>query len=224
MIRGLSTTRRPCRARDGDPPMSSYTTNEFKSGLKLLIDGDPSPIVDNEYVKPGKGQAFNRVRMRNLRTGRTIEKTFSSGESIEAADVMDAEMQYLYTDGDFWTFMNPENYEQLAGRRDRGRRCGAVAQGRHRLHHHAVEWRAAAGDAAAAHRAEGRRDRSRPERRHRHRRQKPPSSRPAPSCGCRCSSTKAKSSASTRAARRISRGKNSVSAEGSDPFSERFSE
>jgi elongation factor P len=94
--------------------MATYNTNEFKSGLKVMLDGDPAVIVENEFVKPGKGQAFNRVRIRNLKTGRTIERTFKSGETIEAADVMDAEMQYLYNDGEFWHFMNPETYEQLA--------------------------------------------------------------------------------------------------------------
>ena len=66
----------------------------------------------NEFVKPGKGQAFNRVKLRNLKTGRVLEKTFKSGESIEAADVMDADMQYLYEDGDFWYFMEPNTFEQ----------------------------------------------------------------------------------------------------------------
>ena len=61
--------------------MASYTTNEFKSGLKILLDNDPYTIVENEMVKPGKGQAFNRVRVRNLKTGRTIERTFKSGDS-----------------------------------------------------------------------------------------------------------------------------------------------
>jgi elongation factor P len=101
------------RIGNGGNPMSSYTTNEIRGGMKLLIDGDPYAVIDNEYVKPGKGQAFNRIKVRNLRTGRTVEKSYRSGESIEAADVMDSEMQYLYKDGDFWTFMNPENYEQL---------------------------------------------------------------------------------------------------------------
>jgi elongation factor P len=93
--------------------MSNYTTNEIRGGMKLLIDGDPYAVIDNEYVKPGKGQAFNRIRVRNLRSGRTVEKSYRSGESIEAADVMDVEMQYLYKDGDFWAFMNPESFEQL---------------------------------------------------------------------------------------------------------------
>ena len=92
--------------------MASYSTNEFKSGLKILLEGDPYAIVENEMVKPGKGQAFNRVKIRNLKTGRVIERTFKSGDSVEAADVVDTEMQYLYTDGDFWHFMVPDNFEQ----------------------------------------------------------------------------------------------------------------
>ena len=94
--------------------MASYSTNEFKSGLKLLIDGDPCVIVENEFVKPGKGQAFNRARIRNLKTGRVVDKTFKSGESVEAADVMDTEMQYLYSDGEFWHFMVGDTFEQYA--------------------------------------------------------------------------------------------------------------
>jgi elongation factor P len=92
--------------------MANYNTSEFKSGLKILIDGDPYVIVENEMVKPGKGQAFNRVRVRNLKTGRTVEKTWKSGDSVEAADVVDVDMQYLYQDGDFWHFMVPDNFEQ----------------------------------------------------------------------------------------------------------------
>jgi len=94
--------------------MANYSTNEFKSGLKLLIDGDPCAIVENEFVKPGKGQAFNRVKIRNLKTGRVVDRTYKSGESVEAADVMDYEMQYLYSDGDEWHFMDPQSYEQYA--------------------------------------------------------------------------------------------------------------
>ncbi len=94
--------------------MASYSTNEFRSGLKLLIDGDPCSIIENEFVKPGKGQAFNRVRIRNLKTGRVVERTFKSGETVEAADVVDYEMQYLYSDGEQWHFMDPQSYEQFA--------------------------------------------------------------------------------------------------------------
>lgn len=94
--------------------MASYNTNEFRSGLKLMIDGDPYVIVENEFVKPGKGQAFNRVKIRNLKTGRVIDRTYKSGESVEAADVVDVEMQYLYNDGEFWHFMDPDSFEQMA--------------------------------------------------------------------------------------------------------------
>ncbi len=94
--------------------MASYSTNEFKSGLKIMLDGDPCSIIENEFVKPGKGQAFNRVKIRNLKTGRVLEKTFRSGESVEAADVIEVELQYLYSDGEFWHFMDTESFEQHA--------------------------------------------------------------------------------------------------------------
>jgi len=94
--------------------MASYNTNEFRSGLKILIDSNPYIIIENEFVKPGKGQAFNRVRIKNLKTGKTVDKTFKSGESVEAADVMDTEMQYLYADGEFWHFMVQDTFEQFA--------------------------------------------------------------------------------------------------------------
>ncbi|MWJ26906.1 elongation factor P [Halomonas sp. ZH2S] len=95
--------------------MANYSTNEFKGGLKVMLDGDPCSIVENELVKPGKGQAFNRVKLRNLMTGRVGERTFKSGDSLEAADVMDLEMEYLYTDGDMWHFMKTDgSFEQYA--------------------------------------------------------------------------------------------------------------
>jgi elongation factor P len=94
--------------------MATYSTNQFKAGLKIMLDGAPWTIVENEFVKPGKGQAFNRVRIRNLKTGRVIERTFKSGETVEGADVIDNEMQYLYNDGEAWHFMDPDSYEQLA--------------------------------------------------------------------------------------------------------------
>jgi elongation factor P len=94
--------------------MASYNTNEFRGGLKILLDGDPYVIVENEFVKPGKGQAFNRVRVRNLKTGRVVDKTFKSGDSVEAADVVEQDMQYLYNDGEFWHFMVPDTFEQFA--------------------------------------------------------------------------------------------------------------
>ena len=95
--------------------MANYSTNEFKPGLKVMLDGDPCSILENEYVKPGKGQAFNRVKVRNLKTGRVNERTFKSGESLEGADVMDREREYLYADGEFWHFMMTDgSFEQHA--------------------------------------------------------------------------------------------------------------
>ena len=93
--------------------MATYSTNDFKAGLKVMIDNSPGAVVENEFVKPGKGQAFNRVKIRNLKTGRIIERTFKSGDTLEAADVVDVEMQFLYNDGEFFHFMNPETYEQF---------------------------------------------------------------------------------------------------------------
>ena len=95
--------------------MANYSTNEFKQGLKVLLEGDPCSIVENEFVKPGKGQAFNRVKLKNLMTGRVWERTFKSGESLEGADVMDTDMEYLYNDGEFWHFMATDGtFEQHA--------------------------------------------------------------------------------------------------------------
>ena len=92
--------------------MAIYSTNEFKGGLKVMLDNDPCSIIENEFVKPGKGQAFNRVKIRNLKTGRVIERTFKSGETLESADVADVEMQYLYNDGEYRHFMVPDTFEQ----------------------------------------------------------------------------------------------------------------
>jgi len=94
--------------------MAVYSTNEFRAGIKVMIDNDPCHIIENEFVKPGKGQAFNRVKFRNLKTGRVLERTFKSGESLPAADVVEVEMQYLYNDGEFWHFMDTTTYEQHA--------------------------------------------------------------------------------------------------------------
>ena len=150
--------------------MANYSTSEFKAGLKIIIDGDPYAIVENEMVKPGKGQAFNRVRVRNLKTGRTIERTWKSGDTVEAADVVDTDMQYLYREGDFFNFMVPDTYEQLTASKE------AVGDGAQWLKDGTVcvvtLWNggAAGGDAAGPHGTEGDRNRSRRARRYRHRR------------------------------------------------------
>lgn len=94
--------------------MANYSTNEFRSGLRIILDSDPCVIVENEFVKPGKGQAFNRVRIKNLKSGKVVDKTFRSGDSVAAADVVDTDMQFLYSDGEFWHFMVADTFEQYA--------------------------------------------------------------------------------------------------------------
>ena len=88
--------------------------NEFKGGSKVILDNDPYNIISSEFVKPGKGQAFNRVKLRNLKTGRVIERTFKSGETLPDADISEMETQYLYNDGTYWYFMNLNTYEQYS--------------------------------------------------------------------------------------------------------------
>ncbi|MCB1552212.1 MAG: elongation factor P [Xanthomonadales bacterium] len=92
--------------------MASYGMNDVKNGMKILVDGSPCVIVDTDYIKPGKGQAFTRVKYRNIKTGRVVELTMKSTDTVDAADVVDTDMQYLYTDGEFWHFMQPDTFEQ----------------------------------------------------------------------------------------------------------------
>ena len=94
--------------------MTTYSTNEFKNGLKIMLDGAPCHIIDVEFVKPGKGQAFTRVKLKNLKTSRVLEKTFKSGDSVTGADILEVEAQYLYSDETAWHFMVSETFEQHA--------------------------------------------------------------------------------------------------------------
>lgn len=94
--------------------MTTYSTNQFKNGLKIILDGDPCSITENIVVKPGKGQAFNRVKARNLKTGRVLERTFKTTESVEGADVDEVSVEFLYADGQYWHFMDSANFEQYA--------------------------------------------------------------------------------------------------------------
>ncbi len=92
---------------------STYSTADFRKGIKLELDGEPFLMIENQFVKPGKGQAFNRTRIKSLLTGRVIDKTFKSGETIPRANVEECNMQYLYNDGEYWFFMNTETYDQV---------------------------------------------------------------------------------------------------------------
>lgn len=93
--------------------MAQISTNEFRSGAKVEFDGQPYVIVNNEFVKPGKGQAFNRVKMRNILTGRVVERNFKSGEKLEIADVVETEMRLLYIEGQDAVFMDDTTFDQI---------------------------------------------------------------------------------------------------------------
>lgn len=88
-------------------------TTDIKKGFKMLLDGVPYAVVDHQFVKPGKGQAFVRTRIKNMMTGAVIDRTFKSGEKLEKADTEERTMQYLYPDGDGRVFMDTQSYEQL---------------------------------------------------------------------------------------------------------------
>jgi elongation factor P len=88
-------------------------TSQFRNGLKIVLDGEPFTIVYFQHVKPGKGGAFVRTKVKNLKTGRTLDRRFRSGEKVEEADIEDRKMQYLYQDGDQLVFMDTETYEQM---------------------------------------------------------------------------------------------------------------
>jgi elongation factor P len=90
-----------------------YSTAEFKKGLKIELDGVPYVIVDFQHVKPGKGGAFVRTKLKSLLTGRVLDQTFRSGEKVKRPDLVEREMQYLYREGDRFCMMDNETYEQI---------------------------------------------------------------------------------------------------------------
>ncbi|MGI6552853.1 MAG: elongation factor P [Bacillota bacterium] len=90
------------------------STNDFRTGLTIELEGDVYTVVDFQHVKPGKGAAFVRSKLKNRRTGAVIEKTFRAGEKVARAHVERREMQYLYTDGSSYVFMDTDNYEQIS--------------------------------------------------------------------------------------------------------------
>ncbi|MGI6491776.1 MAG: elongation factor P [Pelotomaculum sp.] len=89
------------------------STNDFRTGQTIEIEGDVYQIIDFQHVKPGKGAAFVRSKLRNIRTGAVVEKTFNAGERLPRARVEKRDVQYLYNDGKSYNFMDMENYEQL---------------------------------------------------------------------------------------------------------------
>lgn len=93
--------------------MAQVSTSELKAGLKVEVEGQPYTVVQNQFVKPGKGQAFNRIKLKHLTTGRVIERTFKSGETFELADVKELKMRLLYVDQSGAVFMDDETFEQV---------------------------------------------------------------------------------------------------------------
>lgn len=93
--------------------MATISTNDFRGGVKLEIDNQPYVIVNNEFVKPGKGQAFNRVKLKNLLNGKVFERTYKSGDKVELADVLETNMRLLYLENDGAVFMHDESFEQI---------------------------------------------------------------------------------------------------------------
>ena len=97
-----------------DNSMASMTdTSQFHNGLKVILDGNPFTMVYFQHVKPGKGGAFVRTKVKNLLNGRTIERTFRSGERLELADIEEKSMQYLYAEGENLVFMDQHTYDQI---------------------------------------------------------------------------------------------------------------
>lgn len=92
--------------------MTTYNTSEFRKGLKVLHEGEPCLVVDSSFRKPGKGNAIYTLRLKNLLRGTVIEKNYRGGESIEGADVLEIDAQYLYKGADTFVFMNNETFEQ----------------------------------------------------------------------------------------------------------------
>jgi elongation factor P len=90
----------------------SFNTNDFKKGIKIQIDGDPYIMVECNFVKPGKGNALYKCRMRNLLRGTMLDRTYKGGDSLEAADISEIEAQFLYRQQDQFVFMDNESFEQ----------------------------------------------------------------------------------------------------------------
>src|SRR5258706_13914093 len=93
--------------------MSTVDASELRTGLKLLIDGQPYIVVERSFVKPGKGAAFTATKLKNLLTKRNIERNIRSGEKIEEADIEDKQMSFLYKEGEDFVFMDQESYDQV---------------------------------------------------------------------------------------------------------------
>jgi elongation factor P len=104
--------KRPWSKREKKRTVASYNTSEFKKGLKVQIDGDPYILFECNFVKPGKGQALYKCKLRNLLRGTVLDRTYKSGDSLDAADIATIDAQFLYKQGDMFVFMDNDTYEQ----------------------------------------------------------------------------------------------------------------
>ncbi len=93
--------------------MAQYSTGDLKGGYKVEVEGEPYTVVSNEFVKPGKGQPFNRIKLKHLITGRVVEKTFKSGEKVDEADISEAKMRMLYKESNGVVFMDDKTFDQI---------------------------------------------------------------------------------------------------------------
>jgi elongation factor P len=93
--------------------MATVGMNDVKNGMKILVNNEPAVITETEYVKPGKGQAFTRMKYRFIKSGRVVEMTMKATDDVEKADVVDTNMDFMYSDGEYWHFMDPETFEQV---------------------------------------------------------------------------------------------------------------
>src|SRR3984885_3743165 len=94
--------------------MAQYSTSDLRGGYKIEVEGEPYTVISNEFIKPGKGQPFNRIKLKHLMTGRVVEKTFKSGEKVDEADVEEAKMRMVYKEADAVVFMDDRTYEQIS--------------------------------------------------------------------------------------------------------------
>ncbi|WMY96820.1 MAG: elongation factor P [Arsenophonus sp.] len=94
--------------------MTVYNINEFRPGLKIILEKEPCIIIESEFIKPGKGQVFARVRIRKLISNKLLEKTFKSTDYLKSADIIDLNLIYLYNNKQYWYFMNYNNFEQFS--------------------------------------------------------------------------------------------------------------
>lgn len=93
--------------------MPQASTSDLRVGMKAELDNEPYLVISNEFVKPGKGQAFNRIKLKNMISGRVVERTFKSGEKLDLADIEEAAMRYLYRDGEDAVFMDEKTFDQI---------------------------------------------------------------------------------------------------------------